>query len=64
MRVKQHVGAVEGVEVDQVEVDLPPELEVDVPADVPPAEERVEDVELVLTAARGCSFGPVGAPSM
>ena len=46
--VKQDVGAVEGVEIDQVEVDLPAELKVDVPADVPPAEERVEDVELVL----------------
>ena len=45
---KDRVAAVEREEVDQVEVQLPPQLEVDPPADVPPAQERVQDVELAL----------------
>ena len=48
VRCTDRVAAVEREEVDQVEVDLPPQLEIDAPADVPPAQERVQDVELAL----------------
>src|SRR5205823_7962492 len=42
------VAAIVGKEVDQIEVDLPPELKIEPSADVPPAHEGVEDVDLVL----------------
>ena len=48
MKCIDSVAAVEREEVDQVELQLPSQLEVDPPADVPPAQERVQDVELAL----------------
>ena len=48
VQAQRHVGAVEGIEIDQIEVDLPAQLKIQTPGDVVAADERVKNVDLVL----------------